>query len=60
MTVESTKLDGMADHIALPVTHTFLMLNLVVIRQTVLFLKDGRFDPTLTFKTAVRHTLSGG
>lgn len=58
VTVASTRLDGMADHIALPVTHTFLMLNPAVIRQTVLFLKEGRFDPTLTLATAVKDTLA--
>ena len=44
VSVENTKLDGMADHVVIGTSHPWLPGNRVAIAQTIAFLRDGRFD----------------
>jgi pimeloyl-ACP methyl ester carboxylesterase len=43
VSVERAKVEGMSDFLVLPVTHTFIVNNDVVIGQTLHFLKHGHF-----------------
>lgn len=44
VSVESTKVDGMNDHIEMPTTHVFMMRNDAVIEQVLHYLKQGKFE----------------
>jgi hypothetical protein len=57
VSVESTKLDGMDDHIVLSTTHTLMMNNPLVIAQALNFLRHGRFDHQLTLRDLLRRVL---
>lgn len=57
VSVESTKVAGMADHIVLPVTHTFMMNNPRVMAQSLHFIEYGRFDPEITWLDSVMDVI---
>jgi pimeloyl-ACP methyl ester carboxylesterase len=45
VSVENTKLQGMADHLVVAASHPWLLRNAVAIEQTIAFLRHGRFAP---------------
>ncbi len=47
VSVVSTKLPDMADHIVLPTSHTGMVYNKEVLQQMVCFLEEGKFTPEL-------------
>jgi len=44
VSVARTRLEGMADHVVVAVSHPFTLRNRKAIRQTIAFLRDGRFE----------------
>jgi pimeloyl-ACP methyl ester carboxylesterase len=43
VSVAATRVEGMADHLALPVSHPLIVRDGEAIRQTLAFIRDGRF-----------------
>lgn len=59
VTIESTRLVGMSDHIVLPVSHTWMTLQPAVIQQVIRFLDAGHFDHEALARESERTALSG-
>ena len=53
VSIATTRVDGMKDHIVLPVTHTFMMNNPRVMAQALHFIEFGQFDPQITWLDGV-------
>ncbi|MGC1261835.1 MAG: alpha/beta hydrolase [Jannaschia helgolandensis] len=53
VSVASTRVAGMDDHIEMSVTHTFMMNQPIVIGQILTFLRNGKFNPDLTLTDAI-------
>ena len=58
VSVRSTYVPGLTDHIVLSVTHTFMMNDPIVIAETLEFIENGRFDPSITLIDVVRDVIS--
>lgn len=55
VTVEATKVDGMAAHLTVHTSHTFMMNNPIVIAQVEAFLRSGVFEEKLGHRDALKR-----
>lgn len=53
VSVASTRVEGMAEHLVLPVTHTFMMNSPKVIAQSLHFIEFGQFNETQSWADTV-------
>lgn len=58
--VEETRVDGMQEHLVLPVTHTFIMNNPQVVAQALSFIETGAFVPELSWIDAIEMLAEDG
>ena len=54
VSVASTRIAGMTDHIVINASHTLIMMNPVAIAEVLEFLREGAFDHGITFTSALR------
>jgi len=54
VSVASTRIDGMADHIVIEATHTLIMMNPIAMAEVLEFLRNGVFDHGITLPGALR------
>lgn len=54
VSVASTRVDGMRDHIVVPASHTLIMNNPIAMAEVLEYLRNGVFDHGITFVAALR------
>lgn len=54
VTVESTRVEGMNDHIVIDASHSLIMMNPIAMAEVLEYLREGVFDHGITLPAALR------
>ena len=54
VSVDSTRVEGMADHVTIDASHTLIMMNPIAMAEVLEFLRNGVFDHGITLTGALR------